>query len=267
MAADLEIHGAACPTWAFGRKFEKGVSCSASAEDGIGRFLGVWGAAFCANTERISSENLWPSQLPVEKALRSLLGKPRGDDMVCSPPEFHDHRAQLSTEIPTGSVVGLADAGVGFNIPLPPVLQPERAVDVVIAFDYIEYRSGKGPGAPNSEWVRGIKYCEAHGLPFPPMDPDQLLREPVSVFHGTRGEPTLIVFHLFKVATDPEGLLDPQANAAAFGFCSTLSAKFTGDQFDMLASFNRARLLDGMDIVKGAIAAKLRSKRAAKGSA
>lgn len=101
------------------------------AEDGIGRLLGVCGSAFCANLERIGYEGLWSESLPVEAVLRKLLHKPRGEDHLLEPEEFHDHRASYlhpKDLSPFDSPVQLGDAGLGFNHPLPPLLQPEREV-------------------------------------------------------------------------------------------------------------------------------------------
>merc|ERR1712048_500721 len=143
-------------------------------------------------------------------------------DHLLEPTQFHDHRAGTSSV--KQQRVSLGDAGFGFNHPLPPLLQPERDVDVILAFDYCEMMAGRRPEAPGGEWWKCIAFCDEQGLSLPPMEVKRLTEEPVCVFPGdaARGVPTVIVLHLFKVPGDALDLFDPQGNAAAGGFCSTL---------------------------------------------
>ena len=174
-----------------------------------------------------------------------------GDDHLFEPAEFHDPREELEAGRGT-KPIRLVDGGFDFNHPLPPLLQPERALDVIIAFDYAEYRTGQRPGDVQGEWWRCIRNCRRNGLHLAPLEMDRLLEEPVSVFPGdeSKGQPTLVVLHLFKVPGDPEDGFDPMGNAQAGGFCGVLSAKYTPEEYDTLVKFNRERLLSAVDKIK-----------------
>ena len=75
------VRAAACPAWAFGRRFKQGTSCSSSGEDGVGRILGVCGSAFCATLERVKEEGfLRPGA--TEAAMRAVLKRPKGAVLV-----------------------------------------------------------------------------------------------------------------------------------------------------------------------------------------
>jgi len=254
------VRAAACPAWAFGRRFKQGTSCSSSGEDGVGRILGVCGSAFCATLERVKEEGfLRPGA--TEAAMRAVLKRPKGDDHLFEPAEFHDPREELEAGRGT-KPIRLVDGGFDFNHPLPPLLQPERALDVIIAFDYAEYRTGQRPGDVQGEWWRCIRNCRRNGLHLPPLEMDRLLEEPVSVFPGdeSKGQPTLVVLHLFKVPGDPEDGFDPMGNAQAGGFCGVLSAKYTPEEYDTLVKFNRERLLSAVDKIKEAMLDRLRAR-------
>jgi len=259
------VAGTACPSWAFGWSFDDGRASYGGAEDSVGRVMGVCGSANCATLDNVAQEGIIPDKVSdkVMPVLRKLLKRPVGDDHICEPFEYNDHRAGLDglPKTSEGPSVRLCDAGVTFNFPLPPLLQPERAVDVIIVFDCSDYKPGAGPNT-RDEWGKCAEYCERHGLPLPAVDPARFQHDPVSVFRGdaSRAEPTLIVFHLFKLPSDPEDTFDPLTSAATNGFCNTMCAKYTGEQFDLLASFNRQRLLSCLGDIREVLADRLGGK-------
>ena len=123
--------GNACPSWAFGRRFSKGVSVDvvAGGEHSLGLLLGVFGAAFCISLDRLwelEGGNL-PSMLA--SPLHALVDHKHGAHIM-NPPTFHDYRNELNewwigpdaTKAEPQSVVALADAGRCFTCPLCPLL-------------------------------------------------------------------------------------------------------------------------------------------------
>jgi len=61
--------------------------------------------------------------------------------------------------------LGVMDAGLAFNLPLPPLLHPARHLDVILAFD-----ASAPPEALACDSIRrGRDYARKHNLPFPPI--------------------------------------------------------------------------------------------------
>lgn len=281
-ASGVDI-GNACPSWAFGRRFQKGVSVDvvAGGEHSLGLLLGVFGAAFC-----ISLDRLWELEggnLPnmLASPLHALVDHKHGAHIM-NPPTFHDYRNELNewwigpdaTQTEPESVVALADAGIDSNFPLPPVQRAEREVDVHIVLDFSEYE----PEFTSANmWNETYADAARRGAPMPIFDHNALSSQPVSVFPGdpASSTPTLIVLHLKafpEAATDPsvagtpEATLDPLRIAQNGGFTALMTPKYTAEQFDDLGGFVSNRLRRHMPLIKSALLDHYRRKVLARDS-
>lgn len=148
-----EEFGAGIPTWAIGRKFEKGKNILHD-ENGLHvpelrlpLLLGVFGSAFCATLSHYYRE--------VRPLVKGLTGFGSIDDMIegrnddlskvhpilpASIPNFaYGMEDELPETVPESvfetSHLQLMDAGMSNNLPIYPLLRPGRDVDILIAFD------------------------------------------------------------------------------------------------------------------------------------
>ncbi len=117
------------------------------------------------------------------------------------------------------------DAGMLCNIPLPPVLDPLRHVDIIIVVDLT--------ATPDRslELMLMQTYAENNRLPFPAIN-TQLLSNVCSVHPGNpyAGIPTIVYFPLVANQTYHNGW-DPQTA----DFTGTFNLQYTPQQIDLLS--------------------------------
>ncbi|KAL5594136.1 hypothetical protein BROUX41_001182 [Berkeleyomyces rouxiae] len=147
-----EEFSAGIPTWALGRRFNKGVDMP--QEDGfhlpeirMPLLMGVFGSAFCATLNHYYRE--------IQPIMRSISGFGALDQLVtgrsadlskvhpiepATLPNFaYGMHGQLARTTPDSILhdkyIQLMDAGMSNNLPIYPLLRPGRDVEVIIAFD------------------------------------------------------------------------------------------------------------------------------------
>jgi hypothetical protein len=150
-------------------------------------------------------------------------------------------------------LVALTDAGLDLNLPLLPLLRPEREVDVHVVLDFSQYDPGF---THSSEWAQVVDYCNASGAPFPAtFDHAAVARSPLSVFPGNaEGSPTVVCLHLgVSQAEAAKGMFSPLANAAAGGYCDLGTLRYTAAQTNELAAFMQARVGQVMPGIRDAL--------------
>ncbi|RFU24625.1 hypothetical protein B7463_g11713, partial [Scytalidium lignicola] len=150
-----EEFSAGIPTWAVGRKFEKGQHVSEGEDENaytvpemrLPLLLGMWGSAFCATLSHYYKEIR-----PLVKGLAGFKGidgmiEGRNEDLSkvhpidpASIPNFvYGMEGMLPESTPQNIYknphIQLMDAGMSNNLPIYPLLRPGRDVDILIAFD------------------------------------------------------------------------------------------------------------------------------------
>ena len=78
---------------------------------------------------------------------------------------------QLEDVIPKGKrVLHIVDGGLAMNLPFPPVLRPQRAVDIIISFDFTARMTDYG-NEPEFDPLKQVrlaeKWARIHKLDFP----------------------------------------------------------------------------------------------------
>ena len=73
--------------------------------------------------------------------------------------------------IPKGKrVLHIVDGGLAMNLPFPPVLRPQRAVDIIISFDFTARMTDYG-NEPEFDPLKQVrlaeKWARIHKLDFP----------------------------------------------------------------------------------------------------
>lgn len=143
---------AGIPTWAVGRKFDKGRNLH--GDDGLASpqlkmpfLMGMWGSAFCATLSHYYKEFR-----PLIGGLTSFVGidklvEDRNEDLIkvhpIDPATIPNYVLGMKDKLPDTcpesvfrtSHLQLMDAGMSNNLPIYPLLRPGRDVDILIAFD------------------------------------------------------------------------------------------------------------------------------------
>lgn len=174
---------AAVPSWAFGRKFDAGISQNFAPELPLAYLLGIFGSAFTANLTEIYRETQPLISVPMidfrQPKLNYLKYLPHlrilpakinnfafnleleptnlgtrfwGWDKIKTKIDQRLQKIAHSQNIPAQKFT-LLDAGIDFNLPLPPLLKPERQIDVIIIADI----SGSLPA--QTELAKALKYA------------------------------------------------------------------------------------------------------------
>uniref|UniRef100_A0A8C9UJ77 PLA2c domain-containing protein n=1 Tax=Spermophilus dauricus TaxID=99837 RepID=A0A8C9UJ77_SPEDA len=110
---------------------------------------------------------------------------------------LHKHAGVRDRAMHTRELLHLVDAGFAINTPYPLVLPPIRQVDLILSFDF-------SAGDPFQTIRATAKYCQHHGIPFPPVEEAALQewsRAPRSC-HILRGAAGPVVMHFPLFNTD-----------------------------------------------------------------
>jgi len=111
----------------------------------------------------------------------------------------------LDEAIPDRKVLHIVDGGLAMNLPFPPVLRPQRAVDIFIAFEF-SARSLDNPIGENFDPLQQVrlaeKWARIHDIPFPHVpviDPNEPLEEVYVIKDELNlNAPIIIVFMLIN---------------------------------------------------------------------
>nr|XP_040135911.1 cytosolic phospholipase A2 gamma isoform X5 [Ictidomys tridecemlineatus]XP_040135912.1 cytosolic phospholipase A2 gamma isoform X5 [Ictidomys tridecemlineatus] len=110
---------------------------------------------------------------------------------------LHKYGGVRDPAMHTRELLHLVDAGFAINTPYPLVLPPIRQVDLILSFDF-------SAGDPFQTIRDTAKYCQHHGIPFPPVEEAVLQewsRAPRSC-HILRGAAGPVVMHFPLFNTD-----------------------------------------------------------------
>ncbi|XP_047432421.1 cytosolic phospholipase A2 epsilon-like isoform X2 [Mugil cephalus] len=99
---------------------------------------------------------------------------------------------------PSNSTLRMIDSGHAINIGCPPVLRPERDVDVILCLSY-----SWNPESILKVIKKTAAYCTEHNIPFPNVDFDSLEKDPQEVYvfedEGNPKAPIVIHFPLVNI--------------------------------------------------------------------
>ncbi|XP_004363870.2 hypothetical protein CAOG_03031 [Capsaspora owczarzaki ATCC 30864] len=160
------------PTWAFGRKFENGVSVDDRPEQSLGRLMGVFGSAFCATVSLIVAEieQMLSTELIKSIIRKSVTSGQLLDTQPVAPSTFANFTYGFISPEMRHSSLSMMDAGLDYNLPMPPLLRRERGVELIVVMD--------ASGPPQVLKHLQLRGCEAwakrNGMPFPSIDYAQL---------------------------------------------------------------------------------------------
>ncbi len=233
------------PAWAYGREFNQGTSVNNAPPLSMGFLLGLWGSALSVSFEEaygMMIDSLEPKSL--FSALKYLIQATSiGDTRFfpayinnithnMHPLAFHDH--QHTTVI---------DAGLTINLPLPPLLNRDRDIDIIIICD----ASMNVMGAP--ELQKAEEWARAHKAPFPYINYKHISEQSFTVFDDGPDHPEVPIVIYVPMLKNPRfsSSFDPQEHLELSGFMNTLNFDYSHEQATALAGLMRQSARDIKD--------------------
>lgn len=271
------------PSWAYGRKFQAGVSIDFAPEQSLGYNLGTFGSAFAAEFKTIYNEIINSTDEPYkgtlkkivefidEKMAKDSLSKFGEKRVKFSWASVHNFmRGMASSPLAQEKELRLVDAGIDFNLPYPLVSgeKGHRKADIIVLLDY----SGI---VTNSDALKGCEnYARENGLPFPAIDYKDIATRAVTVFKDDNNPEVPVIIYLPLVkdsALWQEYIKNPQlvTSATRFvdfidtfdpveceqkGFCKTQNFKYEAVQSMKLLSQAEFNFKASFPVIKQAVA-------------
>ena len=244
------------PTWSFDRKFFNGKSKDFAQEQSLGYFMGIWGSAFTLSFSQV----IYESQEKMPKKIKNYIKKyieVRGrEETRVSPAKLNNCFYGMNVEFGKIKTLTLIDAGLDFNLPFPPLLRPERKVDIIIVCDASASAHKGAPAVRKAE-----KWARDKGLKFPKIDYDIIGKNIISVFKDETDKdvPTIIYMSIVKNRKF-NAEFDP-VKEIQNGFCNTFNFKYTPEQFELLSGLMEHNIIESQEIIKREIRNKIESKK------
>ncbi len=227
------------PTWAFGRMFFKGVSCNNAPEQTLAYFLGLFGSAFHVNLKdiiRLSAETIsavkteiepffWkPLKTCIQYIVHSSIGDMRFFPSIFANFSYQHPESPLADD----KTISLVDAGIDFNIPLPPLLRKTRMLDMIIIYD----SSVSVTGAP--ELRRAVEYAQRKGIALPTIDYEHIHERVVSIFKDEQDYSKPIIVYFPRIKNDHYSTLFDPERCIESDYCNTFNFNYTAEQISLL---------------------------------
>ncbi|CAK8673403.1 unnamed protein product [Clavelina lepadiformis] len=164
--------------------------------------------------------------------------------------------------------VYLADAGIAFNSPYPPMLRAERGVDIILSFDFSARKEDDMD--PFEQLYMAEEWAKMSGLPFPKISRDTYKKEGLKecyVFRDEENEKAPIVMHFVlcninfrkysapgvpRAAGDDQGNFDifsTENSAAGENPYSTFNFQYKQEEFDKLSQLTEFNTLLHLDTI------------------
>lgn len=246
------------PSWAFGRKFQDGVSQDGFAEPTLAFFAAFVGSGFCATVDQIAYNTIENNQLlQITHCFLQDKFLALGDDRLITPTQYWNpfDKGALSRL----DKLTVVDAGCDINLPFAPLIRREREVDVIIALD----QSGGRDQLYSTNLTLASQYARERNLPFPDISTAIAIEtklhsaqgssmsaasvQPLTVCKGSieNRVPTLLYMSLLR-----NEIYDPEFDPRTADWCTTGSWVYTNEQFDKLAGLTQFNTRQVMDQIK-----------------
>lgn len=246
------------PTWAFGRSFDKGVSVDFSPPQSLGFGMGIWGSAMSVNMRDlvdIFKEDIKPDQL------RDLLLTYMDIGKVKTVADFRFYPAKVfnwaynlgdsAKELSKERVLTMMDAGIDFNLPFPPLLRPERKVDIIIALD----SGATVQDAP--DLIKAQKHARAHNLRWSEINAKSV-NQICSVHHDQSKPNAPIIIYLPLVANpNYANGWEPLKEK----FTATSQFSYSPENAQKLCGLTEKNMQDSAEIIKQTIKQFIENRR------
>lgn len=250
--------GGYIPQWAFGRKFFNGVSQDFAPPQSLGFLMGIWGSAFAANVKEVLTnfeKKIKPRfllNILQSGAQETIIGRQR-----LLPAKVYNFTYGM-VQLPRGQqeMMTLIDAGVHFNLPLPPLLRKERAVDIVVVFDLSGNIKGGG------ELKKTQDYFAKKNIKLPPIDYQHIDTQICSIFRDETDPTVPVIIYLPRIKNDRYGSFDPDKDCLK-SFCDTFNFKYNATHVEKLSGLTEFNIKESKDTIIQVIKQVVERKRRA----
>ncbi len=236
------------PAWGMGRKFLNGKSDDPTPPQPLGYFMGIWGSAFSANLRAMLEEYLEKIPAPASTLLKGVVSTESVGDTRVSPAHMWNITYRMDGKpFQQKKKLTMIDAGLDFNNPLPPLMRPEREVDIIVVFD----QSATVVGAP--ELKKADDYFAKRGIAFPIVDYGKAAHT-ISVYKHPEGRAPIIIY-MPRVGDDAQltDYNDIVKKVNAWAFTDTTNFAYTPEQVVQLSNLTRDNVVRSKDTLVNAI--------------
>ncbi len=234
------------PPWALGRKFNNSASINYVPGESLGYLLGTFGYAIGVNLKEVltlMSKDI-ESEL-VRKALEKISHETSIGTVRLLPAEINNFTFGM-IDAPYGrkEILTLLDAGIHYNLPMPPLLEKSREVDVIIVCD-------NSAGTVGEELHKTEEYFRAEKMPFPSID-YRKINNVVSVFEDQdRHESPIIIYVPLVKNANYSKTFDP--HNCPDDACNTFNFTYTSKIIDLLSGLTEFTIVENKDRIVNAI--------------
>ena len=238
------------PTWAFGRKFAGGKSLDYAPEQSLGFFMGLWGSSLSGSLQNmldVESQELNP--LLFHKLSNILIDVGAADFRWAAIKMHNPLYGVADSPYRVRNITDLIfiDGAYNYNLPLPPLVKKERAVDIIIFMDASE---DVHEGTP--EFKKAIADISSQGIPLPQIDFTTILQKPVSIFSDPANPKAPIIIYIVAIKQDDyDPLFDPAVNF--YTTYKTTNFSYKQADIDKLAGLIRFGIAANKDAIIGAV--------------
>ncbi len=237
------------PMWAIGRTFVHGRSNDTRPGYDLGQILGIVGSAFAPTYARAYEESV--KGIPIiGPAIHFLVNK-----LMTSGTKYYLEKKRISVaklpnfakEVKNPTIAGkqnirLVDGGLAFNLPIPPVIHPQRKADIIITFDAsASLKTNEAPALKFAE-----EYAQNNQLPFPQIDYTNIGKKAISIFKDENNSDTPIVIYMPR-SVDRTNITYPAFIPNAYTTnLSTTKFEYSNDEINQLTGVTEANLTQSM---------------------
>jgi hypothetical protein len=201
--------------------------------------MGVFGSAFEFDIEdavRYTSDAIDATidSLPtavqpiLHSIIHDLVNSPL-DDVRLAPSSLPNFTYKAATQaLYDHKHLTLVDAGMSFNLPFPPLMRKERAVDIILVCD----ASANIIGCQALHWAE--EYMQAKNIAFPPIDYEKADKQVMTVFQDP-SDPSCPIVVYFPCIKNPaySSTFDP-LQCEQDSYCATMNFTYNADQINEL---------------------------------
>lgn len=234
--------GGFVPSWAFGRSFVNSLSVNYVPEEALGYLLGTFGYAIGINLKEalfVVGQDLRPEfllEMLKKFAHETVVGKAR-----LFPAEVNNFTFGM-LGLPYGNkrTLTLLDAGIHYNLPMPPLLHKDRAVDLIFVFD-------NSAGTVGDELRKTEEYFKEKGIPFPAIDYTKVTNT-ITVFEDKNNPSTPVIIYMPLVKNDRYSKTFDPKNCPDDA-CSTFNFTYQDDVIDLLSGLTEFSVIENKKLI------------------
>lgn len=247
------------PMWALGRRFFDGVSIDVQnpPELRLGFLMALWGSALSSTFKHMyefAVRNRIESAV-VRAMVKNILKQTVGPLQFAPVNILNPFYGVEQSEYKDIEQLTFVDAGYVNNVPIIPLLQKNRSVNIFVVLDVSEHIH-ENFGA--SALQKNEQYALEHGYSFPHIDSAKISHKAVQVFTDNNPDTPIIIYVVpTKLANHPE-LGDPEAEFPSV--YKTTNFSYSKRDAERLIDLVRLTVTENKDVIIDAIRHKVNQK-------